>query len=447
MTARHRHRYDRATANLDPPLAIVDLDAFRANAADLVRRAGDKPIRVASKSLRVRQLIARALGHDAGSAPDGTTRPGFTGVMAFSLAEALWLAQPSDSAQRSDPAAAPDLAAPEPAQAAADGPEGRSGTGEPSTADALATPEPVEDVLVGYPTVDRNAIARLGASPRLAERITLTFDDIAQLDLVQDVLGPHHPEIRLCLDIDTSWRPLGAWVGARRSPVRSTRDAVRLAREVAERPGFRLVGVLTYEAQVAGTQDGSPAVRVVKRRSMEEIRSRRAELIRAVREVAELEFVNAGGTGSLEASGADPWVDELTAGSGLLGPALFDGYRDFRPRPAALLAFPVVRRPADRVATVYSGGWIASGPAGRDRSPVPELPRGLRLSTLEGAGEVQTPVLGEAACDLEIGDRVWFRHAKSGEPFEHLDSVHLVETDRVVATVPSYRGEGRTFGV
>ena len=306
---------------------------------------------------------------------------------------------------------------------------------------------PGTDLLVGYPTVDRSALARLGDMPQLAEQITLTIDDTAHLDLIQDVLGPRHAEIRLCLDIDTSWRPFGAWIGARRSPIRATADAVRLAREIAERPGFRLVGVLTYEAQVAGTQDRSPAVRLVKQRSVEEIRGRRADLIRAVREIADLEFVNAGGTGSLESSGSDPWVDELTAGSGLLGPALFDGYRGFRPRPAALIAFPVVRRPADRVATVYSGGWIASGPSGRDRSPVPYLPGGLRLSGLEGAGEVQTPLLGEAAADLEVGDRVWFRHAKSGEPFEHVDNVHLVETDRVLATVPTYRGEGRTFGV
>ena len=32
-------RYDRATADLDPPLAIVDLGAFDRNAADMTRRA------------------------------------------------------------------------------------------------------------------------------------------------------------------------------------------------------------------------------------------------------------------------------------------------------------------------------------------------------------------------------------------------------------------------
>ena len=54
-----RERLDAATAALDPPFAVVDLDAFDANAADLVRRGGGKPIRLASKSVRCRALTSR----------------------------------------------------------------------------------------------------------------------------------------------------------------------------------------------------------------------------------------------------------------------------------------------------------------------------------------------------------------------------------------------------
>jgi D-serine deaminase-like pyridoxal phosphate-dependent protein len=74
-------RYNRATEGLEPPFAVVDLEAFRANATDLVRRARGKPIRVASKSVRCRALLAEVLAHE-----------GFGGVMAFTLPEALWLA-------------------------------------------------------------------------------------------------------------------------------------------------------------------------------------------------------------------------------------------------------------------------------------------------------------------------------------------------------------------
>jgi len=162
--------------------------------------------------------------------------------------------------------------------------------------------------------------------------------------------------------------------------------------------------------------------------------------------VTPLEFVNGGGTGSIESTGADAVVTEIAAGSGLIGPTLFDGYTRFRPRPAALFALPVVRRPTRKIATLYSGGYIASGPTGPSRQPTPYLPTGLKFLGFEGAGEVQTPVTGRAARTLNLGDRVWLRHAKAGELAERFTHYHLVMGDRVERTVPTYRGEHRNFG-
>jgi D-serine deaminase-like pyridoxal phosphate-dependent protein len=105
----------------------------------------------------------------------------------------------------------------------------------------------------------------------------------------------------------------------------------------------------------------------------------------------------------------------------------------------------VVRRPSGRVATALGGGYLASGPADRERLPEPYLPEGLRLDPQEGAGEVQTPLLGAPAPSLRVGDRVYFRHAKAGELCERFDSLYLVEGDRIVDRVPTYRGEGKTF--
>ena len=156
---------------------------------------------------------------------------------------------------------------------------------------------------------------------------------------------------------------------------------------------------MAYEAQIAGLGDAgrgprSMAVRALQRRSRAEIAERRAAAVAAVRAVAPLEFVNGGGTGSLESTAAEAAVTEVTAGSGLFGSALFDHYRAWHPQPAALFALPVVRRPGPGVVTVLGGGWVASGPSGRDRLPCPWLPTGLRLDGLEGAGEVQTPLRG-----------------------------------------------------
>ncbi|SCL44400.1 D-serine deaminase, pyridoxal phosphate-dependent [Micromonospora eburnea] len=377
---------------------MVDLAAFDANADALVSRAAGKPLRVASKSVRARELLSRVLA-----------RPGWRGVMAFTLPEAIWLARTGVS----------------------------------------------DDVLVAYPTANRGALAELAADPALAAAVTLMVDDPGQLDLVDAVCPPGgRPALRICLDLDASWRPLGGRVhlGVRRSPVHSARAAGTFAAAVATRPGFRLVGLMSYEAQIAGLGDAPPgqqvrgaAIRAAQRRSYRELLDRRAAAVAAVREHADLEFVNGGGTGSVAATSADPAVTEVTAGSGLYGPTLFDAYRAWRPTPAAFFACAVVRRPAPGLATVLGGGWIASGAAGESRLPRPWLPAGLKLLGAEGAGEVQTPLVGAAATTLRVGDRVWFRHAKAGELCERVNELHLVDGDEVVGTAPSYRGEGHAF--
>ncbi|MCD0481304.1 amino acid deaminase/aldolase [Streptacidiphilus sp. ASG 303] len=398
-TAADRARYDRATAHLEAPLAVVDLAAFDANAADLVRRAHGKPVRVASKSVRCRALLERVLAMD-----------GFAGVMGFTLRECLWLA----------------------------------GSG-------------FRDVLLAYPSADRSAFAELAADPALAAAVTVLMDDPAQLELADAARegGPGTgAEIRVCLELDTALHLLGGRVrvGARRSPLRSPQELADFAELVQKRPGFRVVGLMAYEGHVAGVGDSvagrplrSGAVRAMQRVARTELAVRRAAAVRELRRVADLEFVNGGGTGSLESTAAEAAVTEVAAGSGLYAPRLFDDYAAFRARPAALFAQPVVRRPGPGAVTVLGGGYPASGPSGRDRLPQPYLPEGLRYDPQEQAGEVQTPLLGAAADGLRVGDRVWFRHAKAGELCERFDRLHLVEGGRVVDSVPTYRGEGRTF--
>jgi D-serine deaminase-like pyridoxal phosphate-dependent protein len=380
---------------LPTPLMVVDLDAFDANVADLARRAGGTPIRVASKSVRVPDLIARALAH-----------PGFEGLLSFSVAEALWLEQADISV----------------------------------------------DVVVAYPSVDRGALARLLGSPRAASRITLMVDEIEHLDLIDAVRSSGSVEVRVALDIDAGLHLPGTHLGPKRSPLLDADAVLALARAIVARPGFRLVGAMTYEGQVAGLADDIPgqrarsfAVRRVKAASVSQLARRRARIVAALRGLTRLEFWNAGGSGSLETSAADPVVTEVTAGSGLLVPTLFDHYRSFTPRPAAYFGLPVTRRPGPGMVTVHGGGLIASGAAGADRLPTPWAPAGLALTALEGAGEVQTPLTGEAADRLRIGDLVWFRHTKSGELFEHTPTAHLLAGDALVGTATTYRGHGLAF--
>ena len=377
------------------PIAVVDLDTFDANAADLVRRAAGKPVRVASKSLRVPALISRALDHD-----------GFAGVLAYTLAEALWLHETGVS----------------------------------------------DDIVVAYPTVDAAALRRLTSSPSAAAAITLMVDDPVHLDVVDETRSSLAVPVRIALDLDAGLRLGGQHIGPKRSPLFDTADVVAMARKVVERDGFRLVGVMTYEGQVAGVQDDVPdqrtkslLVRRLKQASMAQLEVRRREISEALAPIVELEFWNGGGSGSVEATTADGAVTEIAAGSGLLVPGIFDHYAAFDPRPAAFFGLAVTRKPTPTMATVHGGGLIASGATGQDRSPIPWAPPGLHLTGLEGAGEVQTPLTGHPAALLAIGDLVWFRHAKSGELFEHVRDVHLVRGEAVTEVVPSYRGRDLAF--
>ncbi|WP_139417734.1 amino acid deaminase/aldolase [Agromyces laixinhei] len=384
-----------ATAHLDAPVGALHLGALRHNALDMLRRANGTPIRVASKSLRVRGIVEALL-----------EMPGYHGVLAYTLSEALWLA------------------------------------------------EAVDDIVVGYPTAERASIRRLASDPELARRVTLMVDSPAQLDLVDAVLPPGRREsIRVCLELDASWNaPLLGHLGVRRSPVHAPEDAAALAAYIVKRPGFELVGMMAYEAQIAGVVNrpaGRPIDGAVNRwmqsRSMPELRERRGRAVAAVREIAPLEFVNGGGTGSLEATAADASVTEIAAGSGIFGGHLFDGYQHFTPAPAAAWALDIVRRPSRDHATILGGGWIASGPPAPDRLPKIAWPEGLVLEPREMAGEVQSPVSGAAARRMKVGDRVWLRHTKSGELAEHLNEFALVDAGEVVDTIPSYRGEGKAF--
>lgn len=388
-------RVAAATVGLAGPVVAVDSIALEANLQALVQRANGVPVRIASKSVRCRAVLDTALATD-----------GVRGIMAYSVAEAIWLA--------------------------------RSG---------------VEDVLVGYPSVDRAALAEVVGDRVLSGRITLMVDDLAQLDLVREAAGSDLIKPRICIDVDASLRIGPLHLGVRRSPLRDPEQVGRFAARARAR-GFRVVGLMFYEAQLAGLPDDNVGVQLVKALSSREIATRRSAVVESVRTaVGSLEFVNSGGTGSLEFSSADSAVTEVTAGSGLFAPTLFDGYRQFSPEPALFFGLDAVRKPTPQIATVFGGGYIASGPPSKRRSPTPVawsrsatsvLRQGLRLLGREGAGEVQTPVAG--ADDIAIGDRIWFRHAKAGEICERVDSLHLVHPDGTLTAVPTYRGEGQAFG-
>jgi D-serine deaminase-like pyridoxal phosphate-dependent protein len=397
--SQSHERYERVFAEVEAPFAFVDLEAMWANAEAMLGRAGGKPVRVASKSIRCRALLQAILGRDER----------FEGLMTFTLPETLWLAE-----------------------------------------------QGFENLLLAYPTADVGALEELAlrSAANSQGAPIVMVDCVEHVDMIGSVLGTGAPPIRVCIDVDASWWWLGGRVkvGPKRSPVHTVEDAVALAREIERRPRIELDALMAYEGQIAGIGDQPPgqrrrgaAIRFMQRRSAEELAERRAAIVAALSEFVELEIVNGGGTGSLELTAAEEAVTEVTAGSGFYAPALFDHYSRFSLTPAAGFALPVVRKPAPGTATALGGGYLASGPGDLARLPVPWLPSGLELDPEEGAGEVQTPLLGPAAARLEVGDRVYLRHAKAGELCERFDTLYLVEGEEILDEVPTYRGEGKTF--
>jgi D-serine deaminase-like pyridoxal phosphate-dependent protein len=395
-------RYRDALRDDPLPVAAVDLDALEANVDTLVAqaKARGKTLRVASKSIRCAALL-RAVAERGGD----TVR----GVMAFSPAEACWLA-----------------------------------------AEGVA-----KDILVAYPTAQPSDARLVAASVATGATIALTADDPQHVAVASEAAAAAGVRIPLVVDVDVSYRPLGEGihVGVRRSPLRDPAAVGDLAARIAADPHLVFGGLQAYEAHLAGIPDhergggvASPVKRALKALAREPVRAQRKAIVdELARRGIEVPLFNGGGTGSVAWSADDPSLTEVAAGSGFLDSHLFDGYDGLSLRPAAFFGLQVTRRPAPGLCTCQSGGFVASGAAGPDRLPLPYLPAGLALLGLEGAGEVQTPLAVPEGIRLDLGAPVFFRHAKAGELAEHFASYALLRGDHVEARVPTYRGAGRCF--
>lgn len=389
-------RYRSAVAGETLPLAYLDRDALDANIETTRQRAGDLPVRVASKSIRCRAVLQYILEQE-----------GFRGIMCYTGHEAAHLV--------------------------ADG---------------------FEDLLVAYPVWHTEEIEAVCDAIDGGTRVVLTVDSSDHVDRIATVATEHGVEVPLCLDVDMSTTHLGVHFGVRRSGIQTPETALALARTISDREGITLTGVMGYEAQIAGLPDDDPSndrvtnavIRRLKRRSIPRLRERRASVVGALeREGYDLAFVNGGGTGSMESTRRDDSVTELTVGSGFYAPHLFDHYQGFQYEPAVGYAIETVRQPTAETYTCRGGGYVASGPPGSDKAPIPYRPSGASLLGNEGAGEVQTPVTYDGSVDLSTGDPVFFRHAKAGEPCAHFEQLCVIEDGEIAARNPTYRGDGMCF--
>lgn len=378
------------------PFAYVDLDLLDRNIAAIAAAAGNKRVRVASKSVRCVGLLRRIL--DASDV--------YRGVMCYTAEEALFLAR-----------------------------------------------QGFDDLLLGYPNWQRGPMAELIRLIGEGRTITFMVDCLEQVELIERLAADAGIVVPLCVDLDMSSDYPGLRFGVWRSPLSSWEDVQPLAERIVRSRWVRLDGLMGYEAQIAGVGDRvegqaakSAIVRFLKKRSIREVARRRAEVISGLARLdVTLRLVNGGGTGSFLSTREEEGVTELTAGSGFYSPGLFDDYRDFRYEPAVGFAVDIVRQPRPDIFTCLGGGYIASGSAEKSKLPKPYLPQGLSLFPMEGAGEVQTPLRYEGALPLRIGDPVFFRHAKAGELCERFPVLHAVSGGKRSGEFQTYRGMGQCF--
>jgi D-serine deaminase-like pyridoxal phosphate-dependent protein len=378
------------------PFAYLDLDLLEQNIRQIVVSAGEKRIRLASKSLRSVAVLRHILKADLK----------FQGIMCFTAAEAAYLAS-----------------------------------------------QGFDDLLLGYPTWNEQDLALVARATAAGTSITLMIDSIEHVERIETVAHEHGVRLPLCLEIDMSMEMPGLHFGVWRSSVRTVEQARPIIERIRNSSHVWLDGLMGYEAQIAGVGDKAPGrsiknilIQQLKRRSIHEVAERRAALVKLINSYGiSLRFVNGGGTGSMATTRSEEAVTEITVGSGFYAPALFDNYRDFRYQPAAAYAIEIVRHPRPSIYTCLGGGYIASGSVGPEKQPLPYLPHGARLDSLEGAGEVQTPIKYEGNIALRLGDPIFMRHSKAGELCERFTHLLLVKNSSIVDEVTTYRGDGQCF--
>ena len=385
------------------PLAFLDLDSFDANVdtAARISQAAGKRLRIGTKSLRCLPLMERVLTH---------TSSVFHGFLTFTAEETRFLAERGH-----------------------------------------------DDFILAYPTVQPSDMEILVNLTKQGKQVSVMVDNPQHLNILNKTGKKFDLTLNACLEVDMAFRPLGSdalHLGLRRSPIRTPEQAIELVRYAGTLSNVKIDSVMGYEGHIAGTSDNVPhqavknmMYRALKNASVKELSQRRQAVIGSLRsEGVDLRLVNGGGSGSLVSTFKDESVTEATIGSGLYASGLFHHFKDVKYQPSAFFVLQVVRKPKEGMITCAGGGYIASGAIEKSKLPLPAMPVGLKYVDLEGAGEVQTPlVLPDDSPAIELGDPIFFQHAKAGELCERFNELILIRGGKIIDTVKTYRGEGFAF--
>jgi D-serine deaminase-like pyridoxal phosphate-dependent protein len=381
---------------LEHPYAWLNLDALDANIDFVNQNCGDKAIRIATKSVRsvaALRYIEKKLTNCCG-------------FMTYTAAETLFLVE-----------------------------------------------QGFNRLLIGYPIVEKIAIKKLLSHVRRGVSITFMVDNEAHLEILHSLAEEVDVTVPVCIDINVSTNFPLLYFGSKRSPLTNATKLLQFLRKAKSFSKISVIGVMGYDAQIAGVTDHystfgkEKLVQLLKERSRRLVRSWRQHAVAIVKENYNLQFVNGGGSGSIQYSAQQREISEVTVGSAFFAPTLFDRYDSLNLIPAAGFALRVVRQFSEDTFVLQGGGYVASGAVGADRLPAFLEYQRFSFLPLEGAGEVQTPIVDKEK-KLKIGDTVLLRHAKAGELCERFLILHCVRGSSgeiYEGPFSTYRGDGQCF--
>ena len=387
--------YNTAFPQIERPFAWLDLDALDQNIQYVNEACGHKQVRIATKSVRsveVLQYVQKNLKY-------------CSGFMTFTAEETLYLLE-----------------------------------------------QGLDHLLLGYPIYEQQPLNHIAHYIAMGKDVTFMVDAPEQIALLQKVAHYTNVTFQVCIDINVSTDYKLLYFGTKRSPIDTEQAVTKLLQYIAHCKNIRVVGCMAYDAQIAGVTDKGDAllgvksafIAQLKKDALPKITKQRQQIVTHVKHYHELQFINAGGTGSMALLKDARDITEITVGSAFFAPALFSQYKTLALQPAVGFALRVTRKFADGIVVCHGGGYIASGAIGKDRLPQFLEPDVYQFTALEGAGEVQTPIIVKGR-KHDIGDTIYLRHAKAGELCERFNHLHATRNGNYIGAITTYRGDGQCF--
>lgn len=387
-------RFDQAFQEIERPFAWIDFDALDKNIATVRNDCGEKNIRIATKSIRSIEILRYI--HD--NLPNGI------GYMTFTAAETLFLLQ-----------------------------------------------QHFDDFLLGYPVMEEDSVRQLLHFVKAGKTVTFMVDKQEHVSFLARLGQELGVRVQVCIDINVSNDFKLLYFGTKRSSLYSLESLTPFLKFIEQQPYIEVVGAMGYEAQIAGV--GNRPANAIKGRIIEAMQQQAKKQVTQFRRLAiahikayfpKVRFINGGGSGSMAYTAQQREVTEITVGSAFYAPALFDQFTHLQLEKAAGFALRVTRKPEKNIVVCHGGGYTASGAIGVDRLPVFYEPAFYSYLSLEGAGEVQSPIKVKHK-KVKVGDTLYFRHAKAGELCERFQKLHGIRGDKYAGSFNTYRGDGQCF--